>query len=101
VIKKACINRKGDSAVRKYFTDSNSTDSFTGYCASNEKKRVRHVPQQETESSADKVQLEIDTKTLHRLVAGQQLFIEDLHCLNPGSHRRIRRLLMDYLMGRQ
>ncbi|MCP3907687.1 MAG: hypothetical protein GY712_06690 [Oceanicoccus sp.] len=52
------------------------------------------------EPASEKVQLEIPVKTLRRLMAGKPLLAEDLHCLNQGSQQRVRRLLMDYMMGK-
>ncbi len=48
----------------------------------------------------DSVQLEISINSLRRLMAGQQLLVEELHCLNQNSQQRVRRLLMDYMMGK-
>ena len=46
------------------------------------------------------VQLEIPIKVLQRLMAGRSLLPEDMHCLNRDSQQRVKRLLMDYMMGK-
>ena len=52
------------------------------------------------ELAGDRVQLEIPINALRRLMAGQRLRVEDMHCLNHHSHQRVRRLLLDYMMAR-
>ena len=63
-------------------------------------KRYYIEPSGERPSANDRVQLEIPIDTLRRLMAGQRLLVEDMHCLNYDSQQRVRQLLMDYMMGR-
>ena len=43
------------------------------------------------------IHLAIDTPTLERLIRDQQIRLEEIHCEDCDSHRRIQRLLLDTL----
>jgi len=69
-------------------------------CRTKTNRRCNIGPPQEPSTANDRVQLEIPINTLRRLMAGQRLLIEDMHCLNNDSQQRVRQLLMDQMMGR-
>ncbi len=62
--------------------------------------RHKTKPAMELPGNNESVQLEIPVKTLRRLMAGKPLIVADMHCLNQDSQQRVRRLLMDYMMGK-
>jgi len=43
------------------------------------------------------IQLAIDTPTLERLIREQQIKLEEIHCADCASHRKIQRLLLNTL----
>lgn len=43
------------------------------------------------------IQVAIDTPTLERLIRDRQIKLEEIHCQDCDSHRKIQRLLLDTL----